>query len=327
MISHRLIPSAVLATTLFLSGTMSFASSQVRALDSKLTQALIAVSKGQATKANSLLNIEEFKKAAKNNSGLDLDLAILTKARALYQLGRLDEAVNIYSLIDQASDRWTLAVEERAHAKAKAGQYNKALGDLTTLMSPVFVKTLGPEAYFIQALTYYRLCQYGKVIETLEKYKANMRERAQSLTAVANREADAQIMQALELLQAKGFRGISYAKLAPQLPLNFHLDKNVQSLAKANPARAVARVATLAKADLEEISDVTKKLHLVEAELMQTLHIAEKRDDNGRKRLGKFKREKGQMVFPYNGEVWLDEVDNYQVTSEMCPTSKDGVAI
>ena len=294
--------------------------SRANALNQKLSLAVQLLNKDQAKKAISFISVDEFRKA-----GLNPDLAIMTLARAQYQAGQLAAAEATYNLIDKSSDRWVQAVEERAHAKAKSGEYNRAIADLTTLMSPVFEKNLGPEPYFIQALTYYRLCQYNKVIETLEKFKANIKPKAAALISVANGEANEKIVQAARLINEKGLSAISYAKLAPELPTNFHLDFKAQELLK-NPGAALnKRVAVLAKQDLEEISQVTRKLHLVEAQLMQQLHIAEKSSDDGRKKIGKFKSESGQLVFPYNGEVWLDEVDQYQVTSESCPTAKGGV--
>ena len=296
--------------------------SKASALNQKLSLAIQALSKDQAKKAISLISVEEFK-----NAGLNPDLAIMTLARAQYQAGQLEAAQATYASIDKSSDRWAQAVEERAHAKAKAGDYNKAIADLTTLMSPVFVKSIGPEPNFIKALTYYRLCQYSKVIETLEKFKTNIKPKATFLMSVANGEANGKISEAARLLNEKGLKTVSYIKLAPELPNNFHLDFKAQALLK-NPGEALyRRVAQMANQDLEEISKVTRKLHLVEAQLMQQLHIAEKGSDDGRKKIGKFKSESGQLIFPYNGEVWLDEVDQYQVTSESCPTAKDGVKL
>lgn len=292
---------------------------QAAASQAQLSEAISALNKNQASQAIQLS--QNAIKALQKSKSANLDLALITLARAQYQAGQLTAAQQTYSKIDKSSDRWLQAVEERAHAKAKAGDYNKAIADLTTLMSPVFEKLVGPEAYFIQALTYHRLCQYGKVVETLEKFKANMKPRAAALVAVANGNSNSAINEAAQALIKNGNKGLSYAKLAPQLPSVFHLDYQVQANLKNKPA-LYRRLAQLAEEDLAEISAVTKKLHLVEAELMQQLHIAEKSKDENRHKIGQFKSGSGQLVFPYNGEVWLDEVDHYQAQAQSCPTSK-----
>lgn len=290
-----------------------------KALVEKLRLALASLKFDEPKKAVMILpSNAEFKKA-----GLPVDYLIITRARAQYQAGDFAGAEKSYSEVPQASDFWVTAIEERAHTKGKAGDYNKALGDLTTLMSPVFEKNLGPEPYFTAALTYFRLCQYGKVIDTMEKYKKNMKARALALEAVADRRSDAKVIEAVEQLRKKGFTNVSYAKLAPLLPTNFHLDFGVRSVLN-DPDATVDKVAQLASADLNEISRVTRQMQLVEAEVMQRLHIAEQRRGENRGKIGKFKSGKNQLVFPYDGEVWLDEVDKYQVQSELCPNKVSG---
>jgi tetratricopeptide (TPR) repeat protein len=263
----------------------------------------------------SLLSLAAF-------AGAGHDRATLNKARALYGKGDYAAAVKKYSEIKQDSDYFATAVEERAHTHGKAGEYNKALGDLTTLFSPVFEKTTGPEAYFTGALTHFRLCQYKQVIETMAKFKTNMRERVVALSALSEGVASPALAEAASALRTN-YSSLSYAKNAHLLPNLFHLDKAAKAAIKSGNNMALTRaVAKMANEDLKEIAANTKKLHLVEAEIMQRLNLAESRKDNDRNRMGKFKRDDGQLVFPYNGEVWIDELDAYQVQAENCPKGK-----
>lgn len=255
-------------------------------------------------------------------AGVVQDRATLNKARALYAKGDYAGAVKKYSEIKKDSDYFVTAVEERAHTYGKAGHYHKALADLTTLFSPVFEKSLGPEPYFTQALTHFRLCQYKQVFETLDKYKANMRERVLALTSLSQKVASPALAEAASSLR-QNYNSLAYAKNAHLLPNLFHLDHKVKAAILNGDNKALTlRVAQLAYEDLNEIAANTKKLHLVEAEIMQRLNWAENRKDNDRSRIGKFKRDSGQLVFPYNGEVWIDELDAYQVQAENCPRAK-----
>lgn len=255
-------------------------------------------------------------------AGVDQDRAKLNRARAEYARGEYAAATDIYKEIKQDSDYFATAVEERAHAHGKAGEYDKAIADLTTLFSPVFEKSLGPEPYFTLALTHFRLCQYKQVFETMDKFKTNMRERVTALSSLANGVASPALAEAADALRSN-YALNSYVKNAHLLPNLFHLDKAAKAAIKSGNNQALTkRVAQLAKEDLSEIANNTKKLHLVEAEIMQRLNVAESRKDNDRSRMGRFKRDKDQLVFPYNGEVWIDELDAYQVQAENCPNSK-----
>ncbi len=254
-------------------------------------------------------------------AGIQQDRTLLNQARTSYASGKYNEAEKLYSKIQPNSDYWLLAVEERAHTFGRAGDYNKALADLTTLISPVFEKNLGPEPYFTAALTYLRLCQYDNIYAILEKYKANMKVRTIALVALADRDADQKVLSVAKNLN-KGFA--AYADKAIEFPTLFHLDTQVQQAIRTNNnAKLLKRVATLAKEDIKEISETTKKLHLIEAEVMQRLHKLEEAKDHNRDRIGKFKAKKDQLQFPYTDELWIDEVNSYQVESEKCPKGSE----
>lgn len=249
------------------------------------------------------------------------DRGIVNQAREKYAQGKLTEAEQLYSKIEPNSDYWLLAIEERAHTHGKAGNYNKALADLTTLISPVFEKSLGPEPYFTAALTYLRLCQYDNIFSILNKYKENMKARTLALVSIADREADQKVLDILKKVNEKGSAG--YADKSIEYPGLFHLDGKLQNyLAAKNNTKALERVATLAKEDLKEISSTTKKLHLIEAEVMQRLHKLEEAKDENRTHIGKIKANSKQLEFPHTDELWIDEVNSYQVEADQCPKGK-----
>lgn len=267
--------------------------------------------------------------SAFERAGLPSDRLLLTQARAQYQDKNYAGAIATYSKIPQSSDLWIVAIEERAHTQGRSGKYEKALADLTTLFSPVFEPVLGPEAYFTAAITYLRLCQYSKVFETLNLFKERMKIRINDLTNVANGKADGFILTASQNLRSKGYNSISYAKIANFLPSSFHLDFTVRDQIQKssngmNSFVLLSRVAQLANEDLSEIKSNLNKLQLVEAEVMQRIHLAEKANGNKRNSLGQFKAEDNQLFFPYNGEVWIDELDTYQVQSKGCPKDAGG---
>lgn len=266
---------------------------------------------------------------------LPLDRLFLTMGRAHYQNQNYPAAIDAYSKIPQNSDLWLVAIEERAHAQGRAKNYEKSIADLTTLFSPVFENVLGPEAYFTAGLTYLRLCQYGKVFDFLKRFKAQMKKRVTDLTALTEGKGNDLILSAVHDLQFHPYRSLSYAKQAPQLPLLFHLDftvrDQIKNLSRGGsekvdflPPALLTRIQQLAQQDLSEIKSHLTKMQLIEAEVMQRLHLVENAKGNKRQKMGKFEAKKDQLFFPFDGEVWIDELDSYQVQSKSCPKEGGG---
>ncbi|MEQ1878397.1 MAG: hypothetical protein ABL958_17270 [Bdellovibrionia bacterium] len=85
-------------------------------------------------------------------------------------------------------------------------------------------------------------------------------------------------------------------------------------------AATTKRVKRLAENDVAEIARILNKFHLVEAESIQRLHIYAKESERAKTEF-EDKGDEDRIVFPQDGEVWLDELDNYQVNATGCPQS------
>ncbi|MES2856426.1 MAG: hypothetical protein V4692_11215, partial [Bdellovibrionota bacterium] len=74
------------------------------------------------------------------------------------------------------------------------------------------------------------------------------------------------------------------------------------------------------KTELKEIGETVQKLNIVEAEAIQLLYM----DENGKPRKGAppaIKKDSEQLTFAHQGqgeEVWLDELEGFQVTLKGC---------
>ena len=86
------------------------------------------------------------------------------------------------------------------------------------------------------------------------------------------------------------------------------------------------RLKQIAKAELKEIEDVVNKLQIVEAEVIQRIHLADS-EKMKRQKQGEIKTGKDTLNFPYTGEVWLDELDNYAARIEKCPATTKQAAL
>lgn len=71
---------------------------------------------------------------------------------------------------------------------------------------------------------------------------------------------------------------------------------------------------------LTEVHETIQKLNLVEAEAIQWVYVA---DENSSPRYaGRISKSGDKLSFPHteDGEVWLDEIDNFRVSVRGCPT-------
>lgn len=77
-----------------------------------------------------------------------------------------------------------------------------------------------------------------------------------------------------------------------------------------------------ASAKVNEYSTTISKLQLVEVEAIQHVYTTE----NGKRPvISKVTKNSSQLSFPESDEVWVDEIDSYQVQAKGCPNSAQGV--
>lgn len=290
------------------------------------------------------------------------DLINLTHARVLYQSGELDAALNAYSLVPKSSDLWLDAVEERAWTHLRKGDYDKATGVVTTALSPVFAPIANPETFFLSNLMSLRVCDYKRLFETSELFKTRQRQRLQDMQDLATKGSNRALNPVFERFDKSGVSQESAGTDIGALPRGLFRDRQfvhametrrlllneistagtlaedskvlgtnpelenilTHNKSKADRFRqeALKRARVLAKTDLKEYRVILNKMHIIEAEVIERLHL----DDNlkgQRSSLSKNEEVKGDvLVFPYTQEVWMDELDNYQARVKDCPTLK-----
>jgi hypothetical protein len=85
---------------------------------------------------------------------------------------------------------------------------------------------------------------------------------------------------------------------------------------------ATQRIRVLAQGETKEYRMILNKMHILEAEVIERLHL----DDNLKGQRGKLSKtdDSGDvLVFAVKGnETWIDELDNYKARVKDCPTLK-----
>lgn len=294
---------------------------------------------------------------------IGLDLISLTQGRVLYQKGDLAAALTAYNQIPKSSTYWVEGVEERAWTHLRQSDFDQATGAITTAISPALSQLAGPETYFLANLIAYRVCDYSRIFNTSETFKERHRTRLADLQELAQKGANRNINEIILRFEQKGVNLESAGAQVDSLPRGILRDqyfvrqvesrrlllgelKKAATLIEESKTLGASpemtkmvsdastkteglkqliyqRARTLAKMDLKEYKMILNKMHIIEAEVIQRLHM----DDNlkgERSKLSKVDDPSGTLVFPYSkNEVWMDELDNYKARVKDCPTKKD----
>ncbi|MEM6533067.1 MAG: tetratricopeptide repeat protein [Myxococcota bacterium] len=125
-------------------------------------------------------------------------LAQLALARAAYGVGDFEGSVAAFRAVPRYSEFWFQALYEQAWAHYQLGRYGEALGSLESTLSPYFAKRHVPEAYVIQATTYFSYCQWDRVRRSVERYKSIYEPMKQELEAYLAGQQNPRATQILE---------------------------------------------------------------------------------------------------------------------------------
>ena len=102
-------------------------------------------------------------------------LAMINIARIYYAAERFPRAADLYENIGKSvrgGEYWGTALYESAWAYFMSeNREHKALGHLLTLSSPFFERDFIPDATILEALTYYRICEFKEVQVLLDQFK------------------------------------------------------------------------------------------------------------------------------------------------------------
>lgn len=120
------------------------------------------------------------------------EICLVNKARHQFKNGMYQEALNAYNKIPKQSYKWPYLLLEKAWAYYQLGDYNRTLGLLVTYKSPLLDTYFFPEAEYLAALAYFRLCLWEDSLIIINQYYQSYRPRFQSLESVFNQNRNKQ---------------------------------------------------------------------------------------------------------------------------------------
>ncbi len=112
------------------------------------------------------------------------EICLVNKARHFYKMGDYKGALEAYDKIPKQSYKWPYILLEKAWVYYQMGDFNRALGLLVTYKSPLLDTYFFPEAEYLAALSYFRLCLYQDSMTIVNQYYQFYRPRFSSLEAV-----------------------------------------------------------------------------------------------------------------------------------------------
>jgi len=274
-------------------------------------------------KLASLIFLISFQWQALAQSG---DLQLMNKARTAFENGKLKESIQLYSKVKPTSDFWLEALEEKAWAKTRQGQYEGALADLHSISSPVWSSQVGPETYMLSAFVSLKICAYKDVLTKINTFKKRILPRVDALQSIAEKDLSAEQWKVLDKMKTKDLSMVGLGKGAELFPRFFFRDQQLISAIKSGKkSQAQARIKTLANNDMDEIEKNLKKMKIIEVEVIQNV-LTQDEDTKNQKANLKFEKvnSKNQITFPVpqaDEEVWIDEVGHFEVKAQKCPTA------
>jgi hypothetical protein len=272
----------------------------------------------------------------KNAAGIGKDVIDLNMARLYFQLDDLEHALAFYDKISKGSDYWLTAQEEKAHSYGRQKKYDKVISTLTTVVSPVFDGLVGPEPYFVLALTQLKICDYSDIFRTTGQFKVRIKPHVKAIQDLIRDGNSEHITKALARLQRADFDWKAADAEAKFLPHTFFHDPVISqrlvslkaAVASKNSAQSDAliglirnRTVDLARLELKEIKNTAQELNIIEAEVIERMHAFDKKKGRRPVQGELTKSSADTLVFPIDksGEIWLDELGNYQAQVKGCP--------
>jgi tetratricopeptide (TPR) repeat protein len=98
--------------------------------------------------------------------------ALLGKARALYQRGQFEAAIEAYHEVPRDTEQWHEALFESSWAMLRDGRFRSALSNFHSLHSEFYQDVYQPESLYLRALVYLYICRYDELEKVLDLFES-----------------------------------------------------------------------------------------------------------------------------------------------------------
>jgi len=249
-----------------------------------------------------------------------------TLARLYYEIGKFATADQLYReietpIIDQAHH-----LLERAWVHYRMGRPETAMGYLYAFRAPAFQSFFTPEYYILKSFIYKSVCHYEKALQVIKEFdrhygtaltaihtRAEIKNNPTLLRVIINQEQIHRAWEFLTLLEKEHQQvaAISDPKLRAYLDQIYLLQiRKAKSDFRKSVQNAYEEMADDLLQYEEESHLVAYEIGLDMVQRVQQYHYREQKGSP------KPQNRDRAIVYPFQGEFWSHELDDYQVTLE-----------
>lgn len=291
------------------------------------------------------------------------EVCLVNEGRHLFKKEDFKGALEIYNKIPKQSYKWPYLILEKAWIYYQMGDYNRTLGLLTTYKSPLLDTYFFPEAEYLAALAYFKLCLYEDSLVIINQFYQVYRPRFTALQAVLQNNKTSQtyfynlmFKPGKDLQKQEDFvkKIITRMKKQTRFSLDFNanfkikqemkrIEKNEKPLIKSMllPHLAEVRDNLISKINYNAKTDIFNFLNSVpflSSELFKlNLEIVSRKKDlvyknqkliadRSRGSYDNVKRDKFEYFWNFQGAFWADELGDYSLGLESnCQTIRQQI--
>jgi tetratricopeptide (TPR) repeat protein len=254
-------------------------------------------------------------------------LAALALARILYEQKKYEEAFTYYSEVKLPLVEQDMVLLERAWDRIGADDHQRALGMVVGLGAPIFRRVFAPERELIRALALRRLCQYGlahRVVREFHEQYGTLVRKARDRDRLKD---DPQIVE----WALWGTRLASFARMRTRLRTEIALIRRVSNDALETHLKTLYGERLTFTEDslrrglnpaiekvVNELLRIDEQMNLIDYEIGAGLVKPGTKKGAVRilARPGDLPSGSPQVFFPFDGEYWSDELNDFAVLAD-----------
>lgn len=267
--------------------------------------------------------------------------------RLLYQAGSPEGAIEFYSKIPKGSPEYLVAREELTWCWLRLGDSERLRGNLETLTSKVLDENFQPEAYLVRSISNLKMCYYREVEKDFKRFIGSSMNWAKKIDknlqvedpetprlidfySIRSKEQVKRLESELKKLEKVSEKSAN--AFAEGTPTPTHWSDAVQSLkmiVEQSRKNAIAEYRRQWKNDQVMLNEAIRKMKFVKIELLsqvaaftEQVQAADEKAKQDKIRLNasssvkKADAEGRDMVFPYDGVLWADEMFKLRSVSQ-----------
>ncbi|MEW5803042.1 MAG: tetratricopeptide repeat protein [bacterium] len=255
-------------------------------------------------------------------SGLKDEVAV-TLARLLYEKGRFEEAEGMYQKIRKPLLEQAQNLFERAWTNYRMGNLEKAMGLLYAFEAPSFQDYFTPEYYILKSLIYKDVCHYQRALAVVNEFKTRYGCSLQLIYGRGTASDDTGLLLLL-LNKKKINESWEFLKLLDREKEKSRgfLDKPLKEYLERVYTLEIEKITGVFRKQIEdeyekmanELLKFEEQVNLMEYEIGLDMYQRVYQYHYRKESQLAQKPAQGVAVYPFQGEFWNDELDDYTVT-------------